>query len=171
MKDFDKDAERGAAFSALSPEDQAFIRLLREKAEDTPIPMALQPEMVMARLPDKPAKRRPNWLRVPPVKAVSRAAVVLGAFVFVLAAVNRPVRQYLEGDIPIDPSSGVSESQPVSLPSDEGGSGSVTRPDDGGTDLSVPAPEETSENTAAGETSGAGCLTASRARFLVFAFS
>ena len=154
MKDFDKDAERGAAFSALSPEDQAFIRLLREKAEDTPVPMALQPEMVMARLPDKPAKRRPNWLRVPPVKAVSRAAVVLGAFVFVLAAVNRPVRQYLEGDIPIDPSSGVSESQPVSLPSDEGGSGSVTRPDDGGTDLSVPAPEETSENTAAGETSG-----------------
>ena len=35
MKDFERDKERGAAFSALSPEDQAFIRLLREKAEDT----------------------------------------------------------------------------------------------------------------------------------------
>lgn len=157
MKDFEKGKERGAAFSALSPEDQAFIRLLREKAEDTPIPMALQPEMVMARLPDKPARRRPNWLRVPPVKAVSRAAAVLGAFVFVLAAVNRPLRQYLEGDLPVADTPSISESQPVSEPSRESGDGGpVTQPEESGPDTSAEAsaPEETSENTPAGDNTG-----------------
>ena len=130
-KDFEKDFLNGAGPDGLSAEDQAFIRLLREKAEDTPVPMALQPEMMMARLPDQPGKRRPQWLRVPSVRAVSRAAVVLGAFVAVLAAVSGPVRQYLESDIPMEPSSGVSESLPED-PSSEPGALPI-------------APDETSE--------------------------
>lgn len=109
-KDLDQKFTSGASLPELSAEDQAFIRLLREQAEDTPVPMALQPEMIMARLPDKPAKRRFSWLRIPSIRTVSRVAVVLGAFVAVLAAVNRPIRQYLENGLTIDPSTGVSNS-------------------------------------------------------------
>ena len=41
----------------LTEQQQEFIRLLREKAEDTPVPMALQPEMILQRLPDAPPQK------------------------------------------------------------------------------------------------------------------
>mgnify|MGYP001085620393 CR=1 FL=1 len=69
-KDLDQKFTSGASLPELSAEDQAFIRLLREQAEDTPVPMALQPEMILARLPDKPAKRRFSWLRIPSIRQV-----------------------------------------------------------------------------------------------------
>ena len=47
-KDLDQKFTSGASLPELSAEDQAFIRLLREQAEDTPVPMALQPEMILA---------------------------------------------------------------------------------------------------------------------------
>ena len=170
-KDFEKDFLNGAGPDGLSAEDQAFIRLLREKAEDTPVPMALQPEMMMARLPDQPGKRRPQWLRVPSVRTVSRAAAVLGAFVAVLAAVSGPVRQYLESDIPMEPSSGVSESlpedpssEPGSLPAtpDEIGepsSGTASGPAEGA-ETSQPSEDSRPADTSGGSSgSGAGSST------------
>ena len=118
-KEMEKDFLNGAGLDGLSAEDQAFIRLLREKTEDTPVPMALQPEMIMARLPEKPGKKKTGWLRIPSIRTVSKIAVVLGAFVAVLAAVNRPLRQYLEGSVPVDPSSSVSGTLPQEEPSSQ----------------------------------------------------
>lgn len=146
-KDFDQKFTSGVDLPELSAEDQAFIRLLREQAEDTPVPMALQPEMIMARLPDKPVKRRFSWLRIPSIRTVSRAAVVLGAFVAVLAAVNRPVRQYLENGLTVDPSTGVSNSIPQEDTSPENSGGLSIAPEGNGeSDTSQPShSEETSQ--------------------------
>lgn len=153
-KDFEKDFLNGAGRNELSAEDQAFIRLLREKAEDTPVPMALQPEMMMARLPEKPGKRRPQWLRVPSVRTVSRAAAVLGAFVAVLAAVSGPVRQYLENDIPMEPSSGVSESLPAEDPSSEPGALPIAPDETGGPSSGTASgPAESTETSQPSENS------------------
>ena len=81
----------------LTPEQQEFIRLLREKAEDTPIPMALEPEMMMARLPDKPTLWQRLRLKVPSRKTISGMAVVMAACVAVLLTGKEPVKQYLNG--------------------------------------------------------------------------
>ena len=70
-KDFEKDFLNGAGRNELSAEDQAFIRLLREKAEEIPAPMALQPEMMMARLPDQAGTRRSQRRSASPVRAAS----------------------------------------------------------------------------------------------------
>ena len=45
----------------MTPEQQEFIRLLRQKAEGTPIPMAVEPAMITARLAEKSKKKTP-WL-------------------------------------------------------------------------------------------------------------
>ena len=96
----------------LNMEQQEFIRLLREKAKDTPVPMALQPEMILQRLPDTPPKKAllPFRIRIPSWKTMSGMAVALGACVAILLTGRQPVEQYLNGDLPVT-------SQPSELPS------------------------------------------------------
>lgn len=65
----------------MDPGQEDFIRLLREKAEDTPVPMALEPSMMMARLEARTAKKKMSWLKV-----LSPAAMAVAAcFALVLA--------------------------------------------------------------------------------------
>ena len=56
----------------LTIQQQEFIRLLREKAKDTPVPMALEPEMILQRLPDTPPKKAilPFRIRIPSWKTM-----------------------------------------------------------------------------------------------------
>ncbi len=106
----------------LTEQQQEFIRLLREKAEDTPVPMALQPEMILQRLPDTPpAKAGIRFrLRIPTWKTMSGMAVALGACVAILLTGRQPVEQYLNSDLPVasEPSGGGSslETSEPSLP-------------------------------------------------------
>ena len=94
----------------LTEQQQEFIRLLREKAEDTPVPMALQPEMILQRLPDTPpAKAGIRFrLRIPSWKTMSGMAVALGACVAILLTGRQPVEQYLNSELPVasEPSGG-----------------------------------------------------------------
>lgn len=102
----------------LTEQQQEFIRLLREKAEDTPVPMALQPEMILQRLPDAPPQKvgKRFKIRIPSWKTMSGVAVALGACVAVLLTGRQPVEQYLNGDLPV--TSLPSDSTSVSEPSD-----------------------------------------------------
>ncbi len=98
----------------LTEDQQEFIRLLREKAADTPVPMALQPEMMMARLPEKPSLWQRLRLKVPSWKTVSGMTVVMAAFVAVLMTGREPIQQYLNGGGPaVAPPEVIVESQPV----------------------------------------------------------
>lgn len=75
-----KDKDIDMSLLDLDPEQEDFIRLLREKAEDTPVPMALEPSMMMARLEAQTAKKKTSWLKVlsPVAMAVTACfAVVL----------------------------------------------------------------------------------------------
>lgn len=87
----------------LTIQQQEFIRLLREKAKDTPVPMALEPEMILQRLPDTPPKKAilPFRIRIPSWKTMSGMAVALGACVAILLTGRQPVEQYLNGDLPV----------------------------------------------------------------------
>lgn len=98
----------------MTPEQQEFIRLLRQKAEGTPIPMAVEPAMITARLAEKSKKKTP-WLKV-----VSPAALALTAcFVLILTGRNGSL---MGGHIgTVEESSGVSQSQPL----DENSKGSA----------------------------------------------
>ena len=108
----------------LTPEQQEFIRLLREKAEDTPVPMALQPEMMMARLPDKPGLWQRLRLKVPSRRAISGMAAVMAACVAVLLTGKEPIRQYLNGGGPAV----VSPEPIIQTESSEPSTGSSTDP-------------------------------------------
>lgn len=106
----------------LTEEQQEFIRLLREKAADTPVPMALQPEMIMARLPEKPTFWQKLRLRIPSWKMVSGMAAVMAAFVAVLMTGRQPIQQYLNGNGPVVTSSEIitqSEPSEVSEPASD----------------------------------------------------
>lgn len=67
----------------MTSEQQEFIRLLRQQAEGTPIPMSVEPAMITARLAEKTKKKIP-WLKV-----VSPAALALTAcFVLIMTGRN-----------------------------------------------------------------------------------
>lgn len=85
----------------LTPEQQELIRLLRQKAEDTPVPMALQPGMILQRLPDSPKRKLFPRLRIPSLKTVSGAVAVLGACAAVLLTGQSGIRQYLNGSLSV----------------------------------------------------------------------
>ncbi|MBQ4051616.1 MAG: beta-propeller domain-containing protein, partial [Oscillospiraceae bacterium] len=124
-----------------------FIRLLREKAEDTPVPMALEPSMMMARLEAQAAKKKTSWLKVlsPVAMAVTACfAVVLagrsGDLTPNVPAVSVPSSQT---ELSSEPSSEVSEpSSEVSEPSSE-----ISEPSSVPAEESVPSsePEVSSE--------------------------
>lgn len=91
----------------LTPEQEEFIRLLRQQSENTPIPMSVEPSMMMSRL--QPKKR------VPWIKIISPVALAVTAcFVMVLAGRSGDI---LNPTLPIasDPAS-VSESSPQTGP-------------------------------------------------------
>ena len=97
----------------LSADQQEFIRRLREMAEDTPVPMALQPDMILARLSDKPKKLGLlERLRIPQ-KAITGMAAVMAAFVAVLMTGREPIKQYLNGDGPAVTTPEITVSQPA----------------------------------------------------------
>lgn len=151
----------------LTEEQQEFIRLLREKAADTPIPMALQPEMMMARLPEKPTLWQRLRLRIPSWKTVSGMAAVMAAFVAVLMTGREPIQEYLKRNGPaVTPPEVIIQSEPSevsepdnglepSLPSD------TTEPAEDPS--SVSEPESSSEPAVSSEQSPEDNITVSRA--------
>ena len=102
----------------LTPEQQELIRLLRQKAEDTPVPMALQPDMILQRLPDSPKRKLFPRLRIPSLKTISGAVAVLGACAAVLLTGQSGIRQYLNGSLSVSTPSEISPSE-SSVSSDE----------------------------------------------------
>lgn len=133
----------------LSEEQQELIRLLRRKAEDTPIPMALQPEMMMARLPEKPSLRQRLRLKIPTWKTISGMAAVMAACVAVLLTGKGSVQQYLNGsnDPAVATSDGSSGYETSSQP-EQGSSES-------GIEIATDDPEESSEPSIDGLTPSA----------------
>ena len=146
----------------LTSEQQAFIRLLRQKAEDTPIPMSVEPAMMMARLQEK--KRIP-WLKV-----LSPMALALTAcFVLVLAGRSGDL---IGTSIPAESSYSqpVSQSEAESLPgsasSDSSCSSSV--PNESSSFSESQASAISSAPSASGDSSAAGGSSVSGEEHLIF---
>ncbi len=97
----------------LTPEQQELILLLRQKSENTPIPMALQPEMMMQRLPDTPRRAFPR-LRVPSLRTISGVAAALGACAAILLGRGN-IQQYLNSGLSVESSPSESEPSDSSL--------------------------------------------------------
>ena len=131
-KDFEKDFLNGAGRNELSAEDQAFIRLLREKAEDTPVADGA------AAGDDDGAAPGEAGETAAPVAAGSlcpgrfQSGGRAGGICCGFGGRQRPRPAVsLKSDIPMEPSSGISESLPED-PSSEPGALPI-------------APDETSE--------------------------
>lgn len=129
-----------------SREEQEFIRLLREKAADTPIPMAMEPEMMMARLEPR---RRFSW-----VKVLSPVALAVTACFALVLAGRDWIQQPLNASIPATESS-VTAVEPESEPAssgEESGESAVSTPvpessESAGESSSVVSSEENTEVT------------------------
>lgn len=114
----------------MTPEQEEFIRLLRDKAEDTPIPMAMEPSMMMARLETKAAKKKTPWLKVlSPV-----ALAVTACFVMVLAGRSGDLNATIPA-VPTSSQTEISSELPVSdvsEPSSEQSDTDASIPDESG---------------------------------------
>ncbi|MDD6032589.1 MAG: beta-propeller domain-containing protein [Oscillospiraceae bacterium] len=140
----------------LTSEQEAFIRLLRQKAEDTPIPMSVEPAMMMARLQEK---KRVPWLKV-----LSPMALALTAcFVLVLAGRSGNL---IGTSIPVESSysQSVSQSETESLPGSASSESSYSSSASSGEDSSAEsqpdavssAPSVSSNSSAPGDSSVSG---------------
>lgn len=146
----------------LTEEQQELIRLLREKAADTPVPMALQPEMMMARLPEKQSLWQKLRLKIASWKMIPGMAAVMAAFVAVLMTGREPIQQYLNGNGPsVTPPDVIVETEPSQVlePDDNRDSSLPSEPEESS---SVSEPESTVDPAVSSEGNGEDYTAPSR---------